>query len=144
MWVTSDQGGDLDTTYDDLALLTDKRHYSPGDMARVLINTAHVGQTALLTIEGDRVHRVETIPIKTRSTVVRVPILAQYGPNVFLSACYVQHKHYATSDTPLRVQMPQSELKVTIAADKEKAAENAQSKIQKGKIGCSLAPLRSR
>jgi uncharacterized protein YfaS (alpha-2-macroglobulin family) len=120
LWVTSDQGGDLDTTYDDLALLTDKRHYNPGDTARVLINTAHVGQTVLLTIEGDRVHRIQTIPIKTHSTVVRVPVLAQYGPNVFLSACYVQHKHYASSDAPLRVLLPQSELKVTITADREK------------------------
>ena len=135
VWATSDQGGDLDTTYDDLALLTDKRHYNPGDVARVLINTAHVGQTALLTIEGDRVHRVETIPIKTRSTVVRVPVLAQYGPNVFLSACYVQHKHYATSETPLRVQMPQSELKVTIVADKEKVEEGRSGGVKETNKG---------
>ena len=140
LWVTSDKGGDLDTTYDDLALLTDKRHYNPGDTARVLINTARVGQTVLLTVEGDRVHRVETIPIKTRSTVVRVPVLAQYGPNVFLSACYVQHKHYASSDTPLRVLLPQSALNVTITADREKAEGRRQKAGENGSSSSFLLP----
>ena len=59
LWVTSDQGGDLDTTYNDLSLLTDKRHYNPGDTARVLLNSSHIGQTVLLTIEGDKIQRVD-------------------------------------------------------------------------------------
>ena len=125
LWVTGDQGGDLDTTYEDLSLLTDKRRYKPGETARVLLNCAHLGQTVLLTVEGERVQRVDTIEIKTRSTVIHVPILAQYGPNVFLAACYVQNKHYAQSETPLRVAMPQNELKVTVIANKE--AENREN-----------------
>ena len=115
LWVTGDKGGDLDTTYDDLALLADKRSYNPGDTARVLLNAAHVGQTVLLTVEGERVHRIETVAIRTRSTVVNIPVLARYGPNVFLSACYVQNKHFAQSETAMRVLMPQSDLRVTVS-----------------------------
>ncbi len=126
LWVTGDSGGDLDTTYDDLALLADKRSYNPGDTARVLLNAANVGQTVLLTVEGERVHHIETVPIRTRSTVVKIPVLAAYGPNVFLSACYVQNKHFAQSETSLRVLMPQSELRVTVTEEKE------ESKKEKG------------
>ena len=119
LWAASNQGGELTTTYNDLSLLTDKRHYNPGDTARVLLNTSHLGQTVLLTIEGEKVQRVITLPIRTRSTVVRVPIRAEYGPNVFLAACYVQNKHFAQSETPLRVLMPSSDVKVTVTADRE-------------------------
>ncbi len=133
LWAASDQGGELDTTYDDLSLLTDKRHYKPGDTARVLLNTSHLGQTVLLTIEGEKVQRVMTVPIHSRSTVVRVPIRAEYGPNVFLAACYVQNKHFAQSETPLRVLMPNSDVKVTVTADreeKEKRRKGEEEKIQ--------------
>ncbi len=128
LWVTSDQGGDLDTTYNDLSLLTDKRRYNPGDTARVLLNSSHIGQTVLLTIEGDKIQRVMTVPIRTRSTVVRVPIRAEYGPNVFLDACYVQNKHFAQSEATLRVVMPQSGVKVVVTADREQGTGNREQR----------------
>lgn len=119
VWVSGDRGGDLDTTYDDLSLLTDRRRYAPGDTARVLINSGNIGTTVLLTVEGSGIHHAETIPITTHSTVVRVPILPQYGPNVFLAACYVKDKHFSESQTPLRVSTPASELTVRIHADRD-------------------------
>jgi hypothetical protein len=87
LWAADDAGGDLQTEYADLSLLTDKRRYRPGDTARVLLNAARTGQTALLTIEGERSTR-PTVPITRRSTVVRVPI-RDLRPNVVLAACYV-------------------------------------------------------
>jgi uncharacterized protein YfaS (alpha-2-macroglobulin family) len=102
-----------------LSLLTDKRRYGPGDTARVLVNAARTGQTVLLTVEGERVYRTFTLRITKRSTVVDVPVRAEYGPNVTLAACYVRDKKYATSETPLRVSVPERELTVTVQADRE-------------------------
>lgn len=124
LWATGDEGGDLETQYNDLSLLTDKRRYQPGDTARVLINAARAGETVLLTIEGQKVYRMQLVPMQKRSTVVRVPVLARYGPNVFLAACYVRDKHYASSETPLRVAMPQQEMKVAVTADRETPTAN--------------------
>jgi uncharacterized protein YfaS (alpha-2-macroglobulin family) len=119
LWVAGDEGGDLQTQYADLSLLTDRRRYSPGDTARVLINAARAGESVLLTVEGEKVYRTRLITMKQRSTVVRVPILSWYGPNIFLAACYVRDKKFAQSETPLRVSTPQREIKVTVRADRE-------------------------
>lgn len=118
VWAASDEGGDLQTEYADLSLHTDKRRYQPGETARVLVNTARTGQTALLTIEGDRIHETISVPITKRSTVVRVPVRAEYGPNVLLAACYVRDKKFAQSETPLRVTLPGSEVTVKVTADR--------------------------
>jgi Large extracellular alpha-helical protein len=113
LWVTGDAGEDLDTDYGDLALLTDKREYAPGETARVLVNTARTGQTVLLTVEGERIYRTIAVPIKKRSTVVEVPVRAGWGPNVFLSGCYVRDKKFASNTAPLRVALAARELTVT-------------------------------
>jgi len=117
LWAASDEGGDLDTEYADLSLATDKKRYAPGETARVLINAARTGQTVLVTVEGDRVYRSFTVPMLKKSSVVRVPVLAEYGPNVTLAACYVQKKGMAQSTTPLRVDVKAREINVAIWAD---------------------------
>lgn len=114
LWIASDRGDDLDTDYDDLSLLTDKRRYEPGETARVLVNTARTGQTILLTVEGERVYQTYYVPVTQKSTVVRVPVQGAWGPNVTLAACYVRDKKFASSETPLRVQMKTRELSVSI------------------------------
>lgn len=94
--------GDYATDYPDLAVLTDKRHYEAGETARVLINSNRTGQSALVTIEGARIYRAFIVPLRQKSTFVSVPVLADYGPNVFLAACYVRDKKFARSEIPLR------------------------------------------
>jgi uncharacterized protein YfaS (alpha-2-macroglobulin family) len=119
LWAAS-ESGDYGSEYPDLAILTDKRRYEAGDTAQVLLNSESVGQTALLTVEGARVYRSWTVPLKAKSTFVRVPVLADYGPNVFLSACYVRDKKFARSEIPLRVHAPQREIKVAVKYDRYK------------------------
>lgn len=120
LWVVDDAGGDLNTDYGDLTLLTDKKRYLAGETARILVNSSRMGQTVLLTVEGDRVYHSVTIPITKRSTVIRLPVLAGWGPNVSLNACYVRDKKFAQSETPLRVRVRAREVAVTIQPDKEK------------------------
>ncbi|MBC8104443.1 MAG: hypothetical protein H7Z41_17850 [Cytophagales bacterium] len=120
LWVSSDSGGDLGTEYSDLSLLTNKRRYLPGETARVLVNTARVGQTVLLTVEGERVYQTLTVPITRRSTVVSVPVAEAYGPNVTLKACYVQKKKFASSEIPLRVTLARRTLSVRVTPDRPK------------------------
>src|SRR5262249_25083894 len=62
------------------------------------------------------------VPITKRSTVVRVPVLADYGPNVFLAACYVREKHFAQSQATLRVTLAERQLNVSI---REQGAGNS-------------------
>ena len=121
LWIASEQGGDLNTEYADLSLLTDKKRYNPGDTARVLINASRIGQTVLLTVEGNRIYATQSVVLKQHSTIVHVPLPADYGPNVFLAACYVRQKHYATSETALRVATPGQGIHVKVTADRDAA-----------------------
>ena len=116
IWVADDRGGDLETEYADLSVLTDKRRYGPGDTARVLINSARKGQTVLLTVEGHKVYSSQLVPMNSKSSVVRVPILEEYGPNVYLNACYVRSKKFAHSEATLRVNLPRRKVTVSIRA----------------------------
>ena len=122
LWVVGDNGGDLQTEYSDLSVLPDKKGYNPGDTARVLLNASKPNLTVLLTIEGDRVAYQQLVAMKGRSTVVRVPIRAEFGPNVVLAACYVYNKKIAQSEAALRVALPDKEITVTIQPDRTGSA----------------------
>ncbi len=118
VWVCSDAGGDLPSEYSDLSILADKRRYTPGQTARVAINCDRVGQSVLLTVEGDRVYKSHVVQIRQKSTVTRIPVLAEYGPNVTLAACYLQGDTHKESSTSLRVSVPARELSVNVAPTK--------------------------
>ncbi len=130
IWVEGDEGGEIDTRYADLSLHTDKKKYIPGETARVLVSSMRTGETVLLTIEGERVYATFTMAMKKKSQIIHVPILESYGPNVYLNACYVRDKHFATSEAPLRVNMPAKELNVAITADR--SATSTTAKYQPG------------
>ncbi len=118
LYCTAESTDDIETEYADLAIYTDRKRYAPGQTARILINALHAGPTALLTIEGDRILRTMTVPIKRRSTVVTLPVLAEYGPNVYVSVCAVRDRKFASSTQSLRVDLPASEINVGIVANR--------------------------
>jgi uncharacterized protein YfaS (alpha-2-macroglobulin family)/5-hydroxyisourate hydrolase-like protein (transthyretin family) len=118
LWAAGEAGGDFGVRYTDLSLQTDKRRYKVGETARVLLNADKTGQTALVTIEGDRIHRAFAVPVTRRTTVINVPLLPEYGPNVFLSALYVRDKRLARGEVALNVTVPERELRVTVTSDR--------------------------
>ncbi|MDI6771921.1 MAG: MG2 domain-containing protein [bacterium] len=118
LWASGEAGGDFGVRYTDLSLQTDKRRYRAGETARVLLNADKTGQTALVTIEGDRIHRAFAVPVARRTTVISVPLLPEYGPNVILSALYVKDKKLARGEVALNVTVPERELKVTVTSDR--------------------------
>lgn len=119
LWVVGKSGDNIDMEYSDLTLLTDKRSYAAGDTARVLINTDKIGQTVLLTVEGDRIYDKRVVAITSKSTVVEFPVRAEYGPNVELGACYVKGKRFSQSHTPLRVATAEHKINIAITPDRK-------------------------
>jgi len=124
VWVSSDEG-EVQTEYADLALMADRKRYKPGDTARVMIAAARTGQHALVTIEGERIYRCFTVPLERRTAFLRIPVLAEYGPNVYVAACYVRGKRFARSQLPLRVSIPERELQVTVTPDRQPTSADA-------------------
>ena len=122
LWIAGDEGGDFDAQYSALSLLTDKKSYQSGEVARVLLNTQNKGGTALVTVEGSKLFRSWLVPLTQRSTSFKVPMSGDYGPNVTLVACTVRDKKFASSEAPLRVEVPQRSLRVQVQADRAKYA----------------------
>ena len=120
LWAVSQSGdyADYGNYASDLSLFADKKKYEAGQTARVLINSGQTGQSVLLTLEGERIYKSWTVPIKQRSTLVQVPLENEYGPNVYLAACYIKDKKFAQSEVPLRVHVPDREVQISIRADK--------------------------
>lgn len=120
----NEENGGLDESVftNELSLSTDQVLYTDGQTAHVMIGTRRLGQTVLLTIEGERIHKVISVPIRTACTLIRIPLPHKYGPNVLLSACYIQNKQFASADTVVRIRMPERELKIAIDVSKRVAA----------------------
>ncbi len=71
---------------DRIELVVDKKSYSPGDTARLLIPSPFQGEvTALLTSERGRTYDYRVITLTGNSTALEVPIEPVYAPNVFFS-----------------------------------------------------------
>lgn len=107
-------------SYADLEVVADRKLYESGDTARLVLNTAHPGTAALLTVEGDRLYEARVVDLKERSTVVELPVLPEYRPNVYVSVSTVHKKTYARKEVLLRVSPKRQQLTVQVTADKPK------------------------
>lgn len=72
-------------------LVTDKKNYTPGDTAEILIASPFQGEAyALVTVERGRIRRQEVILLTSNSTVYRLPVTSDLAPNAYLSVLVVK------------------------------------------------------
>ncbi len=129
LWVSS---GDYITWRQDnndrITLVTDRKSYRPGDTAEILIPSPFQGPAiALITIERGHILQHEVVTLTSNSTVYRLPITADYAPDVFFSVVIVKGVD-ENNPTPafkmglakLTVSPEQQALTVTLTPDKTK------------------------
>ncbi|RYG22901.1 hypothetical protein EON82_15710, partial [bacterium] len=102
-----------------LKLTLDKRNYTEGDEARALIETDSPGGTALVCVQTDRILWKRLVPLDSGSTVVKVPVIKEYAPNVYVSVAFVKDKHFFQSDRRLRVSREERRLNVEVKPSKD-------------------------
>jgi hypothetical protein len=66
---------------DVVELVPDRKTYAAGETARILVKSPFAG-TALLTVEGDRIHLARTLALEANTREVEVPVDAAWAPNV--------------------------------------------------------------
>lgn len=72
-------------------LVADKQDYVVGETAEILITSPFQGSAqALVTVERGSVLSVERITLDTNSTIYRIPITADFAPNVFVNVMLVK------------------------------------------------------
>jgi hypothetical protein len=122
VWVASESFRDPDYEYPDLALIADKKIYREDDTARVLINTSAKDVTAIVSLEGARVYRYWLMPLKGGSQVLTVPLKRAYVPNVYLSVCFANGKHFVSQYALLKVSPKKRTLNIDIQPDRKRYA----------------------
>ncbi len=104
MWVADSRYGGWrnDPTEKRMDLVVDKQEYSPGDVARVLVQSPFEGPVeAWLTVERGSLIEQHLITLDTNSDLLEIPISTDYAPNVFLTV----HAVKGVDDTNLYADM---------------------------------------
>lgn len=124
-------GGDTFWGINDTArtdLIADKDRYKPGETANILVTAPYKGMRALMTIERGEVIEHQVLSLSGTTEVLRVPISADYAPNVYISLVLIKP---AGEDAPvpdvrvglvnLAVSTEQQELSLSVTPDKPQA-----------------------
>ena len=115
-----------------LDITLDKRMYKSGDDARVLLQTDMIGGSALVCVQSEGILWKKLVPITSESTLVKVPIVKEYAPNVYVSVSYVKEKKFLEAEKKLRVDRADRDLKIEIKSNREvyKPGETAQVTVK--------------
>jgi len=122
----------------DLSVILDKKHYNVGDTAKAVITCKDPGGTALLAIEGTMIHMAQTVKLTSRSTLVKIKVVNDYSPNVFVSVAYIRNKQYSSVQKQMVIDLGIKKLSVSVASDKasyhpgDKATYTVTTKDAKG------------
>jgi uncharacterized protein YfaS (alpha-2-macroglobulin family) len=101
VWVAGDEGWWFDPSSNDrMDLVPEKRRYEPGDTARFQVRMPFRQATVLVTVEREGVLSHRIVQLDARSPVIDVPVLASYGPNVYVSALAVRGRVTGTGVKP--------------------------------------------
>lgn len=110
---------------DRLELIPDRKEYSVGDTARVLIPSPVADAVALVTVERGRLLSHQLVRMKGNSETVEVPVLPEYLPNVYISVVLFKGAGgsggvptFRVGYGELKVAVKERSLRVSVAADK--------------------------
>jgi len=125
-----DEGGN--PNYSDLQIVTDKKTYSPGETAKVLVITKKPGATALVTVEGDRIYDRRTVRLTGKMTMVELSVKADYRPNFYIGTCFVKNKAFSEQTARAKVTLRERALSVSIKPNKSryKPGETANYRVR--------------
>lgn len=117
---------------DRIALVADKKEYTPGDVAKILIPSPYQGQVrALVTTERGRILDQKVITLKTNSDVIEVPITPAMAPNAYVSVVVVKGvdqndlaPSFKTGYASFKVNRAQQELYIDLIPDRDPMADH--------------------
>jgi uncharacterized protein YfaS (alpha-2-macroglobulin family) len=118
LWVSPVSYAEFDYQYPELEIVTDKRAYEVGDTIHALVNSKVVGAMALVSVEGQGLRRWFLKPLRGKSTLVDVPALEEYAPNVYLTVGFVQNEEYVFRTKRIEVSPRPKMLTVELRTDK--------------------------
>ena len=72
--------------HDRIDLIPERKRYEPGETARFQVRMPFREATVLVTVEREGVLSQKVVSLDGKSPTVEIPVLGNYGPNVYVSA----------------------------------------------------------
>ncbi len=147
-WVSSEDYIAWKQTNDrTFSLVADKKTYSPGDTAEILIAQPFEGEVyALVTYERGHIYKQDVVLLKGTSTIYEVPITGDMAPIAYVSVAVVSgaeasgKPNFKIGMTKFNIDTSEQTLDVSVTTDKESAGPGDDvtytitTKDQKGKL----------
>jgi uncharacterized protein YfaS (alpha-2-macroglobulin family) len=157
LWVSGERLWFPSEDHDRMDLIPEKRHYEPGENARLQVKMPFAQARVLMAVERDGAFLdTKVLTLDSRQPFLDVPIPRSYAPNVFVSAWAVRGRMKGTEPflkvdlgkpahklgiTELKVGWRQHTLDVKVQTDKQvyKIRDKAQARIEvKSPLGQNL------
>jgi len=109
-----------------LEVSLDKNEYQPGETASLQVRAPFAGKL-LVTVEREEIAYAQTYDLSGNTATIAVPVLAEYRPNVYVTATLIRSAKDLEPGTagrafgavPLNVDQSSNKLKVAITAPEE-------------------------
>ncbi len=102
-----------------ISIVTDKKKYQAGDIAKVLLVGPTKGASVLLTVEGSKIHQVQVEKLEGFSKQIEIPIQKDWIPNVFIVANVIGKKEVYEDSVELVLSTQEHLLNVEIKPSAE-------------------------
>ena len=118
LW-SSAKSDSIEIPLKDISLTAGKDIYSQGDTAEILILSPVADANLLVTLEGNRILKYESIPLKGNSYKYSVKITPELSPNFTLSAVLVANRETYSGQIKVVAPPENKILKVKTKTDQE-------------------------
>jgi uncharacterized protein YfaS (alpha-2-macroglobulin family) len=101
-----------------IEVVPDKKSYSRGDTARILLLNGFAGVDALITVGAERIFFHQVVRLQGTAHVLALPITDQYAPNAFLEVTLISAGHLYRGRKEIRAPPIEQYLQVAVRASK--------------------------
>jgi hypothetical protein len=101
-------------------IVADKKSYSVGDTAHLILVTGLAESWAVVTVEGDSVQSRQLMHATSASMAFDVPVTQKAQPNLVVDAVLVHDNQVITAQKSLKVPLVERTLTITVTPDKDK------------------------
>ncbi len=129
VWLYDERSWSHAYRYPSLEVLADRAEYAVGDTAKLLVNTDVKDAHVLVGVEGRELHGVRVHHLFGQSGLVRVPIRAVYGANVFVSVHVRRGREVHSRVLELPIRSERHDLGITITPDRQEYRPQSQANV---------------
>ena len=132
LWVSGGDASLYGQQQDTLQIVPDKKTYSAGDTAKILVITGVPRAKVLVTVEGRALDMVRVVDATSTSFTFEVPVRADQAPSFYVGAAFIRDGRFYSGSKVVKVPPVAQSLAVNITTSKPqyKPGERAHYEIE--------------